>query len=322
MEHHRECVQPGRCVHCCKYGIALFDELEEHQAYSANVAYELGMMHQQQKHCLVLRHTSLPPVPLISSKVVRALRAGPPGQRHCRAVGERRGGAQGLRSRSRAQPAQSVFISSSVRARTPVRLSQPAVVPRSGPRLLFVIPDEHGQVSTALTAVLLSIWGEFGRVAAPPEMTPCPARGCLWHHGAVNNVRHSCSQVSSVADTMLEVAWRRPAHASAPRPADTGARDGADQRRECPTALLGRRTLGQREPFLARGGRRAAHRASLFRAMTVVVRPRRRLPPAAAHRPREGNGPAGNEPRLLEWRRSARPRATLRQGASIGRMPG
>lgn len=54
---------PVAVLHCCKYGIALFDELEEHQAYSANVAYELGMMHQQQKHCLVLRHTSLPPVP-------------------------------------------------------------------------------------------------------------------------------------------------------------------------------------------------------------------------------------------------------------------
>jgi hypothetical protein len=54
---------PIAVLHCCKYGVALFDELEEHQAYSANVAYELGMMHQQQKHCLVLRHSSLPPIP-------------------------------------------------------------------------------------------------------------------------------------------------------------------------------------------------------------------------------------------------------------------
>jgi CheY-like chemotaxis protein len=54
---------PIAVLHCCKYGIALFDELEEHQAYSANVAYELGMMHQQQKHCLILRHNSLPPIP-------------------------------------------------------------------------------------------------------------------------------------------------------------------------------------------------------------------------------------------------------------------
>ena len=35
----------------------------------------------------------------------------------------------------------------------------------------------------------------------------------------------------------------------------------------------------------------AAHRASRSRAMTVAVRPRRRLPPAAAHRPREGMDP-------------------------------
>jgi ActR/RegA family two-component response regulator len=59
----RNVYNPVAVLHCCKYGIALFDELEEHQAYSANVAYELGMMHQQQKHCLILRHTSLPPVP-------------------------------------------------------------------------------------------------------------------------------------------------------------------------------------------------------------------------------------------------------------------
>ena len=37
---------------------------------------------------------------------------------------------------------------------------------------LFVISNEHGQVSTTLTTVLLSIVGEFGRVAAPPEMAP------------------------------------------------------------------------------------------------------------------------------------------------------
>jgi uncharacterized lipoprotein YehR (DUF1307 family) len=50
-------------LYCCKFGIALFDEPEEHQAYSANVAYELGMMHYQNKDCLILRHSSLPAFP-------------------------------------------------------------------------------------------------------------------------------------------------------------------------------------------------------------------------------------------------------------------
>jgi CheY-like chemotaxis protein len=54
---------PIAVLYCCKYGIALFDEPEENQAYSANVAYELGMMHYQNKNCLILRHTSLPVVP-------------------------------------------------------------------------------------------------------------------------------------------------------------------------------------------------------------------------------------------------------------------
>jgi CheY-like chemotaxis protein len=54
---------PIAALYCCKYGIALFDEPEANQAYSANVAYELGMMHYQNKNCLILRHTSLPSVP-------------------------------------------------------------------------------------------------------------------------------------------------------------------------------------------------------------------------------------------------------------------
>ncbi|MGD0630626.1 MAG: response regulator [Terracidiphilus sp.] len=54
---------PVAVLHCCKYGLALFDEAEQGQTYSANVAYELGMMHQQNKQCLILRHSSLPPVP-------------------------------------------------------------------------------------------------------------------------------------------------------------------------------------------------------------------------------------------------------------------
>ena len=52
---------PIAVLYCCKYGIALFDEPEEHQAYSPNVAYELGMMHYQNKNCLILRHSSRAP---------------------------------------------------------------------------------------------------------------------------------------------------------------------------------------------------------------------------------------------------------------------
>ena len=54
---------PVAVLHCCKYGIALFDEAEELNSFSPNVAYELGMMHLQRKRCLILRHTSLPPMP-------------------------------------------------------------------------------------------------------------------------------------------------------------------------------------------------------------------------------------------------------------------
>jgi hypothetical protein len=50
-------------LYCCKFGIALFDEAEAQQAFSPNVAYELGMMHYQGKECLILRHSSLPGMP-------------------------------------------------------------------------------------------------------------------------------------------------------------------------------------------------------------------------------------------------------------------
>lgn len=58
---------PIAVLHCCKYGIALFDEPEHRNEYSPNVAYELGIMHNQMKQCLVLRHTSLegPPFDLV-----------------------------------------------------------------------------------------------------------------------------------------------------------------------------------------------------------------------------------------------------------------
>jgi hypothetical protein len=59
----RTIYNPLAVLYCCKYGIALFDEAESHQAYSPNVAYELGIMHYQGKDCLILRHASLPAPP-------------------------------------------------------------------------------------------------------------------------------------------------------------------------------------------------------------------------------------------------------------------
>lgn len=46
-------------AYCCKYGIGLFDKPEEKNEFNPNVAYELGIMHHQQKECLILKHTSL-----------------------------------------------------------------------------------------------------------------------------------------------------------------------------------------------------------------------------------------------------------------------
>lgn len=54
---------PIAVLYCCKFGLALFDEPEEGQAYSANVAYELGILHLQGKECLILKHTTLPDLP-------------------------------------------------------------------------------------------------------------------------------------------------------------------------------------------------------------------------------------------------------------------
>jgi guanylate kinase len=50
---------PIAVLYCCKYGIALFDEPEEGNIYSPNVAYELGIMHSQRKECLILKHTTV-----------------------------------------------------------------------------------------------------------------------------------------------------------------------------------------------------------------------------------------------------------------------
>ena len=54
---------PLAVLYCCKYGIALFDEPEEGNNFSPNVAYELSMMHLQGKECLILGHASLPNMP-------------------------------------------------------------------------------------------------------------------------------------------------------------------------------------------------------------------------------------------------------------------
>ncbi len=57
-------------MYCCKFGIALFDECigdndcKEPNEYNPNVAYELGMMHLQEKDCLILRHSSLSKMPI------------------------------------------------------------------------------------------------------------------------------------------------------------------------------------------------------------------------------------------------------------------
>ena len=54
---------PVAVCYCCKFGIALFDEPEEGANFNPNVAYELGVMHNQGKKCLILKHSSLPEFP-------------------------------------------------------------------------------------------------------------------------------------------------------------------------------------------------------------------------------------------------------------------
>jgi guanylate kinase len=54
---------PIAVCYCCKFGIALFDEPEEGANYNPNVTYELGVMHNQGKKCLILKHSSLKEVP-------------------------------------------------------------------------------------------------------------------------------------------------------------------------------------------------------------------------------------------------------------------
>ena len=64
----RNTYNPIAVLYCCKFGIALFDEPEPGNDYSPNVAYELGMMHSQNKECLVLRNASIASVPFDLAK--------------------------------------------------------------------------------------------------------------------------------------------------------------------------------------------------------------------------------------------------------------
>jgi hypothetical protein len=59
----KDIYNPIAVLYCCKYGIALLDKPEAHQAYNPNVIYELGMMHCLERECLILRNDSLPPIP-------------------------------------------------------------------------------------------------------------------------------------------------------------------------------------------------------------------------------------------------------------------
>ena len=59
----RNSYNPVAVLYCCKYGIALFDEPEPGNDYSPNVAYELGIMHNQGKECLILKSAEIQHVP-------------------------------------------------------------------------------------------------------------------------------------------------------------------------------------------------------------------------------------------------------------------
>ena len=59
----RNAYNPVAVLYCCKYGIALFDEPEPGNDYSPNVAYELGLMHNQGKECLILKSGLIERIP-------------------------------------------------------------------------------------------------------------------------------------------------------------------------------------------------------------------------------------------------------------------
>ncbi|MBQ4443129.1 MAG: hypothetical protein II896_00530 [Clostridia bacterium] len=50
---------PIALSYVCKYGVAVFEEPEDCNAFSPNVAYELGCMQTQFKHCLIIKHSTL-----------------------------------------------------------------------------------------------------------------------------------------------------------------------------------------------------------------------------------------------------------------------
>lgn len=52
-------MNPLAVLYCCQYGIALFDRPDDGQFYGPNVAYELGIMHSQNKKCLILIHDDI-----------------------------------------------------------------------------------------------------------------------------------------------------------------------------------------------------------------------------------------------------------------------
>lgn len=50
---------PIAVLYCCKFGIALFDEPEDSNPISPNVAYELGVMDCLRRQCLILKHDAI-----------------------------------------------------------------------------------------------------------------------------------------------------------------------------------------------------------------------------------------------------------------------
>ena len=72
---------PIAVLYCCKYGIALFDkpevvkeekDVKDHKVYyNPNVAYELGIMHNQLKKCLILIHSTIESIPFDILKELR-----------------------------------------------------------------------------------------------------------------------------------------------------------------------------------------------------------------------------------------------------------
>lgn len=54
---------PIACLLCCRYGVVVFDTVEEQPEFNPNVTYELGMMHFLQRECLILKSSSIKTMP-------------------------------------------------------------------------------------------------------------------------------------------------------------------------------------------------------------------------------------------------------------------